>query len=539
MHLQRHRIAGRRTLGWVAVLGALLTMVVSVSPAGAADSAAPVLAPATFSAAPNGNNNWRITAPQTLNLSATDDVAVSKFQYSLDGGATYVDVPVTEGPSATAAISLSQEGNTTVRYRAVDSSGNFSRGATTNTTLNQASAAGATAIRLASTTGRSAGDELLIDTGAGQETATIATIVTPAPPSPAPNVTLTAPLANAHAAGVAVAGTALYNTIALLIDTKGPMATWATQATTLQPNTATVGAPAAAPGDTQLRLASTTGRVAGELLQLDQGANAELVTIESIITPTPPAPGTNVVLTGAVTKTHLSGSAVYLPSIVGGMILQSQTLTPLRTDPRLRDATDTVSNGAGGSAPRRMTLDGQFMVPRTLPLNRLTVGKHTQTVALQDTAGSVLKHTNTFAVTTSFADLDVVLTQYANNALNTTLNGATAVGATAVRLQTPFGFRAGADAGARHGRQPGDGHDRAAADPAGDAQHDAVGRRCRRRNCSPAGELHDRDQRPECADGQRPDRAPADRARHGREPGGHLGQEPHRPGAAGCARSRT
>ena len=104
---------------------------------------------------------------------------MAKFQYSLDGGATYVDVPVTAGPSATADVPLSQEGNTTVRYRAVDSAGNFSRGATTNTTLNQASAAGATAVRLASTTGRSAGDTLLIDTGAGQETATIATIVTP------------------------------------------------------------------------------------------------------------------------------------------------------------------------------------------------------------------------------------------------------------------------------------------------------------------------------------------------------------------------
>ena len=114
-------------------------------------------APAAFAAPPNGNNNWRIAAPQTLNLSATDDVAVAKFQYSLDGGATYVDVPVTAGPSATASVPLSQEGNTTVRYRAVDSSGNFSRGATTNTTLNQASAAGATGVRLTSTTGRSAG----------------------------------------------------------------------------------------------------------------------------------------------------------------------------------------------------------------------------------------------------------------------------------------------------------------------------------------------------------------------------------------------
>ena len=239
------RSTGLRALAVIAIAAGVSAGAAGV--AVAADTVAPVVAPATFAAPPNGNNNWRITAPQTLNLSATDDVAVAKFQYSLDGGATYVDVAVTPGPSATASVPLSQEGNTTVRYRAVDSSGNFSRGATTNTTLNQASAAGATAVRLTSTTGRSAGDTLLIDTGAGQETATIATIVTPAPAAPAPNVTLTAPLANAHAANAAVAGTALYNTIALLIDTKGPVATWGTAATTLQATSATAGAPAAAP----------------------------------------------------------------------------------------------------------------------------------------------------------------------------------------------------------------------------------------------------------------------------------------------------
>ena len=440
-----HRMTSRgRPLAWLC-LAASAAILVAVSPASAADTAPPVLAPAAFAAAPDGNNNWRLTVPQTLNLSATDDVAVAKFQYSLDGGATYVDVPVAAGPSANAAVPLSQEGNTTVRYRAVDSSGNFSRGATTNTTLNQPAAAGATAVRLTSTTGRSAGDELLIDTGAAQETATIATIVTPAPAAPAPNVTLTAPLANAHAAGAAVAGTALYSTIALLIDTKAPLATWAIQATTLQPTSTTAGAPGAAPGDTQLRLASTTNRVVGELLQLDQGANAELVTIASIVTPNPAAPAPNVVLTGAVAKTHLAGSAVYVPSIVGGTILQSATLTPLRTDPRLRDAIDTVANGAGGAAPRRMTLDGDFMIPRALPLNRLTVGKHTQTVALQDVAGSVAKYTNTFVVTTSFADLATVIDQYAGNARNTTLNGATLVGATVIRFAdaTRYGFRAG------------------------------------------------------------------------------------------------
>ena len=196
-------------------------------------------------------------------------------------------------------------------------------------------------------------------------------------------------------------------------------------------------------------------------------------------------------LTGAVTKTHLSGSAVYLPSIVGGMILQSQTLTPLRTDPRLRDATDTVSNGAGGAAPRRMTLDGAVHDPEDLPLNRLTVGKHMQTVALQDTAGSVLKYTNTFAVTTSFADLDTVLTQYASNALNTTLNGATAVGATAVRLQTPFGFRAGQTLVLDTGDNQETVTIARQLIPPPTHQHDAVGRRCRRRDRGPAGELHD------------------------------------------------
>src|SRR3954454_13465309 len=119
---------------------------VAASPAMAADTVAPVLAAPSFAAPPNGNSNWRITAPQTLNLSATDDVAVSKLQYSLDGGATYIDVPVTAGPSVAAGAPLSQQGNTTVRYRAVDSSGNFSRGTANATTLNQAAAAGATAV---------------------------------------------------------------------------------------------------------------------------------------------------------------------------------------------------------------------------------------------------------------------------------------------------------------------------------------------------------------------------------------------------------
>src|SRR4051795_6477773 len=164
----------------------------AVPQAMAADTVAPVLGTAAFAAAPDGNSNWRISVPQTLNLSATDDVAVSKLQYSLDGGATYIDAPITAGPTAAAAAALSQQGNTAVRYRAIDSSGNFSRGTANGTTLNQASAAGANAVRLASTTNRTVGETIWIDSGATQEAATIASIPTPAPASPLPNVTLTA-----------------------------------------------------------------------------------------------------------------------------------------------------------------------------------------------------------------------------------------------------------------------------------------------------------------------------------------------------------
>ncbi|MEU8199477.1 ThuA domain-containing protein [Microbispora amethystogenes] len=74
--------------------------------------------------APTGQNNW-YTGPVTLNVSATDDVGIAKFQYSLNGGAAYIDVPVQGAPaSATASAVITQEGNTSVRYRAVDTSGN-------------------------------------------------------------------------------------------------------------------------------------------------------------------------------------------------------------------------------------------------------------------------------------------------------------------------------------------------------------------------------------------------------------------------------
>ena len=193
----------------------------------------------------------------------------------------------------------------------------------------------------------------MIDTGAAQETATIATIVTPAPASPAPNVTLTAPLANAHAAGVAVAGRRPYSTIALLIDTNGPVATWATQATTLQATSATAGAPARLRRHAASGSRALTGRAAGDTLQIDQGDNAETVTIASVVDPAPAAPEPNVILTSSPGRSRTwPAPRCSCRRSSTGKILQSKTLTPLRTDPRRRDASDTVANGAGGAATR-------------------------------------------------------------------------------------------------------------------------------------------------------------------------------------------
>ncbi len=239
----------RRSMTAIALAGTVLVASAGDALAQGTDTTPPVLNVATLPAAAppsyvnppntgptaNGNNGWYTTTAGTpphgsvmITLSATDDVAVAMFQYSTNNGQTYTDLPVTPGPSVTAQVEDVNEGATTFRYRAVDTSGNVSvDGATSNVNggLNQAAAAGATAIRLGSTNGRAAGDRLTIDTGDNQETATIASIVTPNPSSPNPNVNLTTPLTKAHAAGVAVTATPPYRTISASIDTRAPSAT--------------------------------------------------------------------------------------------------------------------------------------------------------------------------------------------------------------------------------------------------------------------------------------------------------------------------
>lgn len=67
---------------------------IPATPSWAQETTPPTINVATLSpSAPTGQNNW-YSGPVTLNVSATDDVGIAKFQYSLNGGAAYVDVPV-------------------------------------------------------------------------------------------------------------------------------------------------------------------------------------------------------------------------------------------------------------------------------------------------------------------------------------------------------------------------------------------------------------------------------------------------------------
>jgi type 1 glutamine amidotransferase len=314
-----------RTLATAAALGAALIVVPSASgqspdttPPEITTSSTPTAPPQRNGnppAAPStstGNGNWYIAGPVTTTATATDDVGVTRFEYSTDNGATWNAVPA--NGALPAAVN---EGANNYRLRAFDAAGNVSHGNPSNTTLNQPAAAGATAVRLQSTRNRAVGDIIIFEPGtANEESMEIASISSP--PSPNPNVTLSAPLAKAHDAASTVSTYAGYRTFSVNIDSQPPTATF---------------------------------------------------------------PG--------VTDNHIG---------------HSQIITPQRSDP---------SPGSGGTAVRDTWIDGVWTYPLPLDASQLSLGKHTWTVGVTDTAGNGNKVTQTFMVTTSFADIDAMLTRYA------------------------------------------------------------------------------------------------------------------------------
>lgn len=242
----------RRAAAWSVAALAMSAAAGNPAVAQTTDTTAPQLGAATLDPPTyTGMRSPWYRGPVKVSFSATDDVAVTKLEYSLDNGETWIDLAITPGPSVTAEATITQEGNTTVRYRAFDAAGNVSSvpRPAANTTLNQPASAGATAIRLQSTNGRAAGDQLTIGTGADQETVTIESVITPNPASPNPNVNLTTALTKDHAAGTAIVvqpPPLPYGTVTVAIDTRPPVLDTALVAGPITPSSVLSAPPFAA-----------------------------------------------------------------------------------------------------------------------------------------------------------------------------------------------------------------------------------------------------------------------------------------------------
>src|SRR6476469_4982762 len=100
----------RFSIGVLTVAAVAATLVpVSGAAAQATDTTAPVLAAATLDPATfTGMRSPWYRGPVKVTFAATDDVAVSRLQYSLDNGATWIDAPITAGPSVTSVVTITQ-----------------------------------------------------------------------------------------------------------------------------------------------------------------------------------------------------------------------------------------------------------------------------------------------------------------------------------------------------------------------------------------------------------------------------------------------
>ncbi len=243
-------------------------------------------------------------------------------------------------------------------------------------------AAGATNIKTAGSgpiTGFNVGDVIWIDTGALLESATISAIGTAGVTGT--GITLTTPLAFAHANGAAVrtvssipgatnikvasvtgfnvgdpiaidTGTALETSTVTAVGTSGATGTGITLATALLQqhySGAAVNSGVAA-GATNLKVASVGNIVVGSRLQLDTGtASFEVVTVTAVGTAT--ASGTGVTVTPATAFAHYNGASVtqgaptfYLADATGaGQPLTARALAAAGSAPQGTATNPTMS----------------------------------------------------------------------------------------------------------------------------------------------------------------------------------------------------
>jgi type 1 glutamine amidotransferase len=92
------------------------------------------------------------------------------------------------------------------------------------------------------------------------------------------------------------------------------------------------------------------------------------------------------------------------PAIANGRVGHATRLIPARAD---------VTPGSGGVAVLSMHLDGHEVYPLPVTTTDLALGAHELTVVVGDAAGNAARYTQDFVVTTSFDDLDAIITAFA------------------------------------------------------------------------------------------------------------------------------
>ena len=148
----------------------------------------------------------------------------------------------------------------------------------TQSTLADATSAGATNVKIASTANLAPGDTLAIDDGTNSENATVASVGTPA--GAASTVVAPAAAGDANVKLASVVGVTPGDQLLLDTATNVERATVTGVGTAAGPPT-TILAPAA-PGDTNLKVASISGMTVGDPIVIDSGDNTDVATITGL-----------------------------------------------------------------------------------------------------------------------------------------------------------------------------------------------------------------------------------------------------------------
>ena len=332
-----------------------------------------------------------IGTTQPVYLVNNGDTANFGVQLTTVGGDLDRDLTVTvnTGTSLTVGGSVGSTtlaGNTTIAGGSTTlTSGNTTVSAG-STTLAAAAAAGATNVKVTSTTNFAAGQTVNIDTGANLKSAVIQTVGSQGPGGT--GITLTAPLTLAHASTVPIAAQTLA-------------------------------------GSSNVKVASVTNFVASQTIAIDTGANKELAVVAAV--GTTGATGTGLTLAAPLALQHSGNVAVAVVWPAGAQAVKTAAITnfgagqTVNIDTGANLETATIATVGGGS-------NSTLALASAAGDTNLKVAAVTGIVAGQTLfidAGANLKN----AVVASIG-----------NGGNTTLSAAAAAGATNIKIASTSGL---------------------------------------------------------------------------------------------------